>query len=102
MITQLRAAVRAGVLQWQKHALERMLVRGISREAVKTAVESGEIIENYPNDTPFPSVLLLGWVQTQPIHVVLSYDDVSGYAFVITAYEPDDLHFAPDRKTRLP
>ena len=38
-----------------------MLERGISRSEVFEALLSGEEIENYPNDTPFPSALFLGW-----------------------------------------
>lgn len=79
-----------------------MLVRGIARDDVKVAIETGEVIDSYPADTPFPSALVLGWIGPRALHVVLSYDASSGYAFIITAYEPDDRHVGPDRKTRLP
>jgi len=45
-----------------------MMERGISRETVKEVLLNGEIIENHPDDKPYPSALLLGWVQSQPFH----------------------------------
>jgi len=45
MIEKIRYAVGAGNIVWQKHALERMLERGISRKGVKNSLLSGEIIE---------------------------------------------------------
>jgi len=102
MIDQIRSAFQAGLVQWQKHSLERMFERGIGREDVRSAIRSGEVIESYPQDTPFPSLLVIGWLGTRAIHVVVSFDASTGYAFVITCYEPDNRHFAPDRKTRLP
>ena len=60
MIDKIRAAFRAGFVQWQLHSLERMLVRNISRANISDVVRAGEDIESYPNDTPFPSLLVLG------------------------------------------
>lgn len=56
----LRKVVEAGSIEWQRHALERMLARDVSREDVFEVLMSGEEIEDYPTDTPFPSALLLG------------------------------------------
>lgn len=61
---------------------------------------TGEIIEDYPDDKPFPTALFLGWLQEEPFHVVTALDPVSGYCFVITVYRPDLDHFEPDYKTR--
>jgi hypothetical protein len=38
-----------------------MFQRGISMEGVKLALTTGEIIEEYPDDKPYPSRLVLGW-----------------------------------------
>jgi len=96
----LQNAVRKGYIEWQKHALERMMERGISRETVKEVLMNGEIIENYPDDKPYPSALFLGWVKNQPFHVVTAMDSMTGWCFVITAYKPDLAHFESDYKTR--
>ena len=79
---------------------ERMMEREISREIVKKVLLSGELIEDYPDDKPYPSALFLGWPKGEPIHVVVAFDSESGYYFVITAYRPDLEHFESDYKTR--
>ena len=60
----------------------------------------GEIIEDYPDDKPFPTALFLGRRQGDPFHVVTALDSLRGYCFVITVYRPDLNHFEPDYKTR--
>ena len=77
-----------------------MMKRGISREIVKQVLLEGEIIEDYPEEKPFPTALFLGWSQENPFHVVTALDALSGYCFVITVYWPDLIHFEPDYKTR--
>ena len=93
-------AIQNGKIEWQAHALERMMKRGISREIVKQVLLDGEIIENYPDYKPFPAALFLGWFQGEPIHAVSAFDSLSGYCFVITVYRPDLDHFETDYKTR--
>ena len=93
-------AIQNGTIEWQTHALERMMQRGISREIVKQVLLEGEIIEDYPEDKPFPAALFLGWFEGNPFHVIAAFDSISGYCFVITVYKPDLSHFEPDYKTR--
>jgi hypothetical protein len=100
LLKNLRDAFHAGKVQWQKHALAKMLERGISREMVKQAVVAGELIEYYPMDRPLPSCLILGGMGHETIHVVAAIEDSTGTAFVITAYFPDTKHFMSDLKTR--
>jgi len=97
---QLKNAVQNGKIEWQTHALERMMKRGISREIVKQILLEGEMIEDYPDNKPFPTALFLGWFEGKPFHVVIALDSLSGYCFVITVYRPDLDHFGTDYKTR--
>lgn len=96
----IKIAIENGKIEWQRHALERMMKRGISRQIVKKILLSGEIIENYADDKPFPSALFLGWNAEEPFHVVASYDSQTGCCFIITAYRPDTEHFELDYRTR--
>ena len=96
----MKTAVTRGRLEWQRHALERMMERDISREVVTEVLISGEIVEDYPDDQPYPSVLILGWNRKKPIHVVAAFDPESEWCIVITAYRPDLEHFEPDYRTR--
>jgi len=72
------------------HALKRMAQRRISDEDISGVLETGEIIEDYPDDFPYPSRLLLGWSESRPIHVVVAFDEEKDQAVIITAYEPND------------
>ena len=98
-LNDIRNAVNADRVLWKKHALERMLERGISRSQVKSAILHGAIIENYPDDHPIPSILL-AINQPEALHVVLAYDAISEQCHIITAYRPDLTHFELDLITR--
>jgi hypothetical protein len=98
--TSLENAVAAGTIEWQRHSLERMMERGISRDIVKQTLLNGEIIEDYAEDKPFPSALFLGRQEEKPLHVVAAFDERSSTCFIITAYYPDEEHFGPDFRTR--
>ena len=73
---------------YSKHALVKMLERDISFEETEQAVCIGEIIKEYPNDKPYKSYLILAFVETRPLHVVVSNDN-EGNCIVISVYEPD-------------
>ena len=76
-----------------------MLERRISREEVLDVLEVGVIIQRYDDDKPFPSVLLLGFPATRPIHVVASFDGDNFIVFLVTAYGPDLSIFQDGFKT---
>lgn len=86
-------------VRWTLHSLERLLRRGISQSDVIQAIRSGEIIEQYPDDYPYPSCLLIGTTGTgETVHVVCGRGD--GELWVITAYHPDTDKWEADLKTR--
>lgn len=99
-INALKDAIRNRRIEWQRHSLEKMLERNISRTAVIEIILNGELIEYYPSDKPFPSGLFLGQIGRRPIHVIISYDSSNEKVFIITAYEPDLKHFEPGFKIR--
>jgi hypothetical protein len=98
-IEQIRKSVAEGQINWQRHALTRMLERNISTEEVKEVISLGEIIEEYPNDYPLPSCLMF-YNDIKSLHVVLSYNEASKTIYIITAYQPDLNHFEADFKRR--
>jgi len=97
---KLKEAVQKKRVEWKKHVLERMLERGISRTDVLAVLSTGQIIESYGNDRPFPSYLILGNAGKSPVHVVVAYDDKSETCYIITVYRPDLQSFGEDYKTR--
>jgi len=82
------------------HASMRMIYRNISKANLYELIESGEVIEDYPDDFPYPSKLVFKVVGKQPLHLVLAYDDLANCGIVVTIYEVDSQHFEDDFKTR--
>lgn len=76
-------------LVFRAHAIQRMFQRKISVADVRRVVETGEVIESYPDDTPYPSRLVLGWSGSRPVHVVVADNVAARETVVITAYQPD-------------
>lgn len=79
------------------HAILRLLQRNINLKDVEYAILDGEIIEQYINDYPFPSCLVLG-LKPYPLHIVCAIKDSE--IWIITAYEPDADEWENDYKTR--
>ena len=100
MIEKIKSAVIKGRIEWQKHALERMLERRIARSSVKEVLLAGELIESYSNDKPYASYLVAGRGGSEVYHVVVAYDENSETCFIITVYRPDLKYFESDLKTR--
>jgi hypothetical protein len=89
-----------GPLIFRVHAIKRMFQRRISKDDVRHVLETGETIETYPRDTPYPSRLVLGWRQARPLHVVVADNVETGETIVITTYEPHPEEWEPDYKMR--
>lgn len=97
---KLRDLVSHNRFEWRKHTLLRLAVRNIAQRVIIEAIMKGDVIEDYSHDRPFPSCLMLAWVGGKPYHVVVSLDDGSKIAYIITAYEPTLEKFHPDFRTR--
>jgi hypothetical protein len=78
-----------------------MYQRGVSVEDVRVIVDTGETIEDYPEDFPHPSRLVLGWRGGRSLHVVVAESPDSQEIFVITVYEPDPGRWSHDFRKRL-
>lgn len=87
-------------LVFSRHAIQQMFLRRISKSDVQAVVTYGEVIEENPDDTPFPSYLLLDFVEGKPIHVVFSYDKSTDTGYVVTAYIPDPEIWTNSFRTR--
>lgn len=94
----MRNAAAAGQVQWRVHVLERLLERNLSRMQIIQAIQTGEVIEQYPDALPYPCALFHTVAEGRAVHVVAASD--GAMVWVITAYEPDEQHFESDLKTR--
>ncbi len=82
------------------HVTRQIRARNITRSDVIAVADTGEVIEEYPDDVPFPSKLLLSWVESRPIHVVLAYNERDDIYFAVTAYIPDTDRWHPGFRRR--
>jgi hypothetical protein len=89
-------------LVFRVHAIQRMFERGITEEDVRSVLETGQDIEYYPNDSPYPSRLLLGWRGMRPVHIVVADNHEENEVLIITVYEPDKALWEPDFRRRKP
>ena len=95
-----RSAERDSIA-FKRHSAIRMWERGIRADEVKEALINGEIIEDYPEDRPLPSCLVLGYTEKRkPIHVVIAIDMDDWIIWVITVYSPSDEEWENGYKRR--
>lgn len=87
-------------LVFSGHAVRRMFEKCISERDVRRVIETGEIIASYPEDQPYPSCLMLGFVGEHALHVVVALDRASATCHVVTVYVPDPEVWHPDYRTR--
>ena len=88
-------------LIFRKHALQRMFQRSISTSDVAAVLTEGKCIIAYPDDTPYPSRLMLGWRGECPLHIVAA-DTPESETIVITVYEPDPALWEPGFERKKP
>lgn len=92
--------VECRLIRFSRHAIERMFSREIPPDIVSQIVLGGEVVADYPDDSPHPSVLLLGFQEGRPVHVVVAHDEISGVCHVVTVYRPDPELWTADFKSR--
>jgi hypothetical protein len=100
LLQRVRKAAARKIL-FLTHAVAQMSrpERMIRAAEVRAVVESGEIIEDYPEDARGHSCLMLGpGSGGRPIHVVCSPKD--DYLAIITAYLPDPAEWSGDCRRR--
>lgn len=89
------------LLVFRAHAIQRMFQRRVRIQDVQAVLTFGEIIEDYPLDTPYPSRLVLGWSEGRPLHVVAADNAQDQETYVITVYEPDPALWSSDFRRRV-
>ena len=97
-IEQFRELNKPEAMVLTQHSRKRFAERGINIEDIQFVFKTGEIIEQYQDDTPFPSCLILGSSGERTLHVVASIDE--SLIYIITAYAPSPEKWESDWKTR--
>jgi len=83
-------AVRNHRVRITDHADEEAFNDCLTYEEIYISVIHGEIIEDYPNDKPYPSCLVMGKnFSGEPIHSVWAYNPGTLWAVLVTVYRPN-------------
>ena len=94
------SAIRNNRIRISDHADEETQADQLSFDEVFHSVFQGEIIEDYPDDWPYPSCLVyVNTFRGEPVHSVGAYNESSNWAALITVYRPDPARWI-DWRTR--
>lgn len=79
--------------EFSRHALDRTIIRIISVQEIREAIQQAELLEDYPDDKYGPSCLLLGFTEERrALHLQCSYPS-RPLIKIITVYEPDTIEW---------
>ncbi len=93
LIEEIIESIKAKRIRITDHADEEAYNDTLSLEEIYSSVLTGEVIEQYPDDKPYPSCLIYGKnIKNEPIHSVWAYNIETKASVLITVYRPD-----PDR-----
>ena len=93
ILREIERKIAEGLYEYSQHLIDRATLRNIDLDEVFEALESVELIEDYPDDKYWPSLLVLGFTHTdRALHVQCSYPSRE-LVKIITTYEPDTLEW---------
>lgn len=90
--------IESGEILISHHARVRMFERNVSTDDLIALIVSGEIIEEYPDDEPCPSVLVMGYIEAVVYHTVVAI--CKDHIRVITVYIPEENKWIEYRRRR--
>ena len=89
-ITDILNAVQSGRIRITDHADEEAQNDMVSYDEILSSVLTGMIIEDYPDDKPYPSCLISGnTFKGAPVHSVWAYNKETRWTVLVTVYRPD-------------
>jgi hypothetical protein len=90
--------IKSGEIFISHHARVRMFERNVSTDDLMTIISSGEIIEEYPDDEPCPSLLIMGFIDAVAYHTAIAL--CTDHIRVITVYIPEEDKWIEYRRRR--
>ena len=103
MILELKRAITVERVLITNHARQEAENDNLRLDEIYWSVNHGELIENYPDDKPFPSCLIVGITpNNDPIHSVWAYNSQKQIAILITVYRPDSDKWIDGRERKKP
>ena len=96
-------AIRGHRVRITDHADEEATADRLILDDVYFSVEHGDLVEDYPQDHPYPSGLIHGISPvSEHIHSVWAYNSSNGWAVLVTVYRPDPARWIDGRIRRKP
>ncbi|MGD1865068.1 MAG: DUF4258 domain-containing protein [Phormidesmis sp.] len=96
LMPEIRRKFAEEQFEFSKHAVDQSILRQIRVQEIREVSESGQGIEDYPDDKYGPSSLICGSTQAQrPIHIQCSYPS-RPLIKIITVYEPNPKRWNKD------
>jgi hypothetical protein len=93
MLDKIQRCFKYNKVLYTRHAkteMETEELGEICEREVFEAIQNGEVIEEYPDDEPYPSVLIYGkTTKGRPVHTTCAYSGEDDLAIVVTVYHPD-------------
>jgi len=101
-LARIKHLVAEGVLLVSVHGYEELAADGILFLEVRDGLSAAEVVEDYPDASKGPSVLVLQKdANGRPIHVVWGIPKGKpGPAVLVTAYRPEPTRWSTDFKRR--
>jgi hypothetical protein len=87
-LTFIKNSIRHGRIFWTYHVNMRLIGRFIAREDILRAVDTFQIIEEYPGDKYLPSCLVWARTDDDVLHIHIALDRETDSVRIITAYRP--------------
>lgn len=95
-------AIRNNRIRITDHADEESQADHLLFDDISFSVFHGEIIEQYPDDKPYPSCLIYGdTFGGDPVHSVWAYNQNNQWTVLITVYRPDPKRWIDWRTRRM-
>jgi hypothetical protein len=83
-------SIRSSKIRITDHADEQAYADHLSFDEILISISAGETIEQYPEDRPYPSCLILSKnPKGEPIHTVWAHNSETRSSILITVYRPD-------------
>ena len=93
MLKEIQDCFKSDKILYTKHAKDEMESEEfgeIREKEVHEAVLNGKIIEDYPEDEPYPSCLIYGKTsENRALHIVCAHTEDDDLSIIITAYQPN-------------
>jgi len=96
-------SIRSDKIRITDHADEEAYNDRLSFNDILSSISTGEIIEQYPEDKPYASCLILSRdAKDEPIHTVWAYNSETESSVLITVYRPDPEQWIDGKVRRIP